>query len=181
VEHAWYFAYGSNMQTATFCGRRGIEFVRAVPVRAPGWRLVLDKPPMLPIGESYANIVPDAAGEVLGVAYHVPVQALEVIDLTEGVMIGNYERRTIAVIDLGSGGAMDAFTLVSERHDPSLLPSTRYMALLIDGALEHGLPAEYVEFLRGVSACAPSAAAEAARPLLDAAMAALRRTHSGSG
>ena len=180
MECAWYFAYGSNMQTATFCGRRGIEFVRAVAVRAPGWRLMLDKPPLLPIGESFANIVPDAAAEVLGVAYQVPVPAIKVIDLTEGVMIGNYERRTIGVIELASGTALDAFTLVSERHDQSLLPSTRYMALLIEGALEHGLPAEYVEFLRGVSTCTSSAAAEAMRPLLDAAMAALRRNR-GSG
>ena len=47
------------------------------------------------------------------------------------------------------------------------------MALLIEGALEHGLPGQYVEFLRAIAACAESRAAAALRPLLDGAMAAI--------
>src|SRR5262249_31220268 len=58
-DRMWYFAYGSNMQSDTLHGRRGIAFRRAVAVRAPGWRVVFDKPPLLPIGEAFANIVPD--------------------------------------------------------------------------------------------------------------------------
>jgi hypothetical protein len=175
VEFAWYFAYGSNMQTATFCGRRGIAFRRAAAARAPGWRLVLDKPPLLPIGESYANIVPDPHGEVLGVAYEVTIDALESIDLSEGVLIGNYERRTVQVLPLvGDGVPLEVFTLVSDRSDASLRPSTRYMALLIEGALEHGLPADYVDFLRGISACEESSTASALRPLLEGALALMK-------
>jgi len=171
VERVWYFAYGSNMQTATFCGRRGIEFARAMPARAAGWRLAVDKPPLLPIGESFATIVPDAKANVLGVLYDVSMRALRAIDFSEGVLIGNYERRVISVAPLADDGAsLEAFTLVSERRDPSLSPSTRYMALLIDGALEHGLPAEYVEFLRAIPARAESGLATALRPLLDGAM-----------
>jgi hypothetical protein len=41
----WYFAYGSNMESGTLRGRRGIPFRRAVAARAPGWRVVFDKPP----------------------------------------------------------------------------------------------------------------------------------------
>jgi len=177
VEHAWYFAYGSNMQTATFCGRRGIDFTRAITVRAPGWRLVLDKPPLLPIGEAFANIIPDAQAEVLGVAYQVPIAALHTIDLTEGVLIGNYERRAVAVEALnGDAEPVEAFTLLSHRRDARLRPSTRYMALLVEGAIEHGLPTPYVEYLRGVEACAESRTAAALRPLLDGAMAILKST-----
>src|SRR6266478_7773083 len=54
----WYFAYGSNMETATLRGRRGIEPLCALGARAAGWRLVLDKPPLVPVGEAFANIVP---------------------------------------------------------------------------------------------------------------------------
>jgi gamma-glutamylcyclotransferase len=175
VSHAWYFAYGSNMQTATFCGRRGIEFVRARAARVPGWRLVLDKPPLLPIGESFANIVPDPTSAVLGVAYEISADALASIDLTEGVLIGNYQRWVVAAELLDATPArVDAFTLMSERRDPALIPSTRYMALLIDGALEHGLPAEYVDFLRSLPARPPSLSADALQPWIDEAMAALR-------
>lgn len=172
---AWYFAYGSNMQRATFCGRRGIDFDRAVAARLTGWRLVFDKPSLLPVDEGYANIVPDPASAVLGVTYEVSSEALEAIDLSEGVLIGNYDR---CVVPIGAldGGALpsEAFTLTSERRKPNLLPSTRYMALLIEGAIEHGLPAAYVDFLRAVPARAQSRAAQALQPFLDSALEAMR-------
>jgi gamma-glutamylcyclotransferase (GGCT)/AIG2-like uncharacterized protein YtfP len=172
----WYFAYGSNMQRATFCGRRGLAFARAAAGRAAGWRLVFDKPPLLPVGESYANIVPDAAASVLGVLYEVDAETLASIDLSEGVLIGNYERRAVTVrrLDQPAATPLDAVTLTSTRRDPRLLPSTRYMALLIEGALEHGLPSEYVSYLRGVPARPPSVVAAALQPLLDGALGALR-------
>jgi hypothetical protein len=175
--HVWYFAYGSNMQTATFRGRRGIEYGRALPARVPGWRLVLDKPPMFPIGHGYANVVPDPASEVLGVLYEVAVAALDVIDLTEGVPVGNYARVSVQAWALTGSASepVDAQTLTSSRRDQTLQPSTRYMGLLIEGALEHGLPPGYVEFLRGVAAVEESAAAKALRPLLDKAMAGVAR------
>jgi gamma-glutamylcyclotransferase len=177
---AWYFAYGSNMQTATFRGRRGIAFTRALAARLGGWRLVLDKPPLLPIGESYANIVPDPHADVLGVAYQVPSEALDSIDLSEGVLIGNYVRRVVEILPLAGGGApCEAFTLISDRRDASLRPSTRYMALLIEGALEHGLPPAYIDFLRGINACEESSIASALRPLLDGALALMRLTPRG--
>src|SRR5262249_30111083 len=65
----WYFAYGSNMQPATFTGRRGITAARAVAARLAGWRLVFDKPPLLPVGHGMANVVEEAGAEVFGVAY----------------------------------------------------------------------------------------------------------------
>ena len=181
MERVWYFAYGSNMQRATFCGRRGIEFHRAAAARLPGWRLVFDKPPLLPVNEGYANVVPDAASEVLGVAYEISAPALDVIDLTEGVLIGNYERRAVSIVALGDAVApAGAFTLTSERRNPALLPSTRYMALLIEGAIEHNLPATYVEFLRAVPARAQSEAGVALQELLDSALEAMKPRARGS-
>lgn len=168
----WYFAYGSNMESATLRGRRGIAFARAVPVRAAGWRVVFDKPPLFPIGEGFANIVPDPDATALGVAFAVRDDELAHIELSEGVLLGNYQRVELVVEPLApcAGGPRVALSLASDRRDPSLHPSTRYMELLVAGALEHGLPAEYVEALRSVPAVTPSAAARALRPLVDAAM-----------
>jgi gamma-glutamylcyclotransferase len=175
VDHVWYFAYGSNMQRATLCGRRGITFRRATAARVTGWRLVFDKPPLLPIGEAFANIIPEDGGEVLGVAYELPAAALHTIDLTEGVLIGNYQRCTVPVVSLLDHDApFEAFTLTSDRRDPGLLPSTRYMALLIEGAVEHALPAAYIDFLRAVPARPQSRAALALQPLLDGALEAMK-------
>jgi hypothetical protein len=171
VSSLWYFAYGSNMQSATLRGRRSIAFRQALAARAPGWRLVFDKPPLVPIGHSFANVVPDLSAEVLGVAYEIGEEDLAHIDLTEGVLIGNYERVAIAVHPLaGDREPLSAFTLTSDRRDPTLRPSLRYLELLVEGAIEHGLPQDYDTFLRGVSGSPENAEAQAFRGLLDDVM-----------
>ncbi|HXJ35419.1 MAG TPA: gamma-glutamylcyclotransferase [Candidatus Eisenbacteria bacterium] len=167
----WYFAYGSNMQPATFGGRRGIVPLRAVAARLAGWRIVFDKPPILPIGEAMANLVEEARAEVLGVAYEVTTHDLEHIDLTEGVLIDNYRRVTVRLTTLGDPpAALEAFTLTSDRRDPALRPSRRYMSLLVEGAEIHGLPAGYVAWLRSVPAVEETPEGAAARKLLDRAL-----------
>lgn len=50
-----------------------------------------------------------------------------------------------------------------------------YMELLIAGALEHGLPAEYVAFLRGVPTAPDSPEGEEGRALIDEALRAITR------
>ena len=145
----WYFAYGSNMETATFRGRREIEFGQALAARADGWRLVLDKPPLVPMGSSFANIVADPVAHTFGVLYEIDADGLAHLDLTEGVLIGNYQRIEVAVVPLTpSLSPLDAFTLVSDRRDAELSPSHRYLSCLINGAIEHGLPADWVAHLR---------------------------------
>jgi len=167
----WYFAYGSNMHSATLRGRRGVAWKRALPARAPGWRIVFDKPPLVPVGESYANLVGDASSETFGVVYEVSAEDLEHIELTEGVRIENYARVAITVVPLTAPAEpVVAATLVSERRDPSLLPSERYMACVVAGATEHGLPPEWIAFLRAVPARPETAEAALWRPQLDAAM-----------
>jgi len=165
----WYFAYGSNMASATLRDRRGITYERAIPSRAVGWQLVVDKPPLVPIGESFANIIPHDGSEVMGVAFKIAAADLDHIDLSEGVLIGNYERITIVVEPLQPNGSapLQAFTLTSDRRDPSLHPSQRYMDLLITGALEHELPAAYVAFLRTIPVVPEATAAIEFRSLVD--------------
>jgi hypothetical protein len=164
----WYFAYGSNMHPSTFEGRRGIAPKRAIVARLDGWRLVLDKPPLLPIGESMANVVPDPTAQVWGVAYEITAADLAHVDLTEGVMIGNYRRVDVRVEH--GDGVVDASTLSSDRRDATLLPSRRYMTLLIEGAERYGLPAPWVGWLREHPACDESPEAAAARALVDQAL-----------
>jgi hypothetical protein len=97
---------------------------------------------------------------------------MEHIDLTEGVLIENYRRVEIGVVPRGTGDppAVPAFTLTSEKRDPTLRPSTRYMNQLISGAEEHGLPLEYVAWLRTIPAQPDSAEALQWQPLFDQAL-----------
>ena len=166
----WYFAYGSNMQSATLRGRRGIAYTRAQAARVPGWRLVLDKPPLIEVGHGFANIVPDPATEVLGVLFELSEDEMEHIELSEGVRIGNYAAVEVWAWPFDAVEPVQARSLSSDRRDATLRPSTRYMALLIEGAVEHGLPTDYVETLRAVAAVEESAEAAALRPFIDRAI-----------
>jgi hypothetical protein len=169
VDIVWYFAYGSNMASETLRGRREVEYARAVPARVPGWRLVLDKPPLIPLGHSFANIVADEDGEVFGVLFAVGAADLDHIELTEGVRIGNYDRVEVMATPLSveAPQPVPAFSLSSDRRDPTLQPSRRYMDLLIAGAIEHSLPDSYVEFLRSFSTVPESDEALRLRSFID--------------
>jgi len=171
----WYFAYGSNMQPATFAGRRGITPARALAARARGWRLALDKTPLVPIGEAFANLVEAPDGEVFGVAYEISADDLAHVDLTEGVLIGNYRRVEITVEPLAGDGPARAFTLVSDKHAPDLGPSDYYMRLLIEGAETHGLPEAWIAMLRAVPTRESSTEATLGRSVIDAGLAVMRK------
>ena len=172
MNDVWYFAYGSNLQSATLRGRRGITCTRAVPARAAGWRLVFDKPRLFGAESSVANIVPDPDGTVVGVAFAMSAEDFAHVELTEGVGLGHYARVELVLEPLSPApdAPATAYSLSSDRRDPALRPSTRYMGLVIDGALEHALPDDWVAFLRAVDACEESAAALALRPMIDELM-----------
>jgi hypothetical protein len=168
----WYFAYGSNMQGATLRGRRGITWTRAIPARIADWRFVCDKPPLFPsMGESYANLVPEAGAETYGVLFELEAEDLAHVELTEGVLIGNYRRVDVVAEPLRRGASVAAATLVADARDPTLAPSERYRALLVEGAREHGLPADWITFLEGLPARPDTEEAARLRPLLDPLMA----------
>lgn len=51
-----YLAYGSNLASATFRGRRGIRPLRAIPVHVPALELVFDLPGVPYIEPAFANV-----------------------------------------------------------------------------------------------------------------------------
>jgi hypothetical protein len=172
VSTIWYFAYGSNLQSATLRGRRGIEVFRSVAVRAPGWRLVFDKPGLLGHA-AFANIVAEKGSAVLGAAFEITVDDHAHVELTEGVAIGNYRRVELAIEPLDASlpsAPATALSLSSDKRDPSLLPTTRYLGLVIEGAIEHGLPAPWVGSLRAVPAREETEEERAFRSVVDEAI-----------
>jgi len=169
-ELVWYFAYGSNVQSATLRGRRGIEYRRAVPVRVAGWRLVFDKPSLLPeVPHGFANIRQETGAVTIGVAFEMTADDLAHVELSEGVTFGNYARVMVEVEPLVAlpDGPRLAASLTSERCNPTCRPSTRYMDIVVAGALEHGLPDEHVSFLRGIAAEPEHPKSAELRALLD--------------
>jgi hypothetical protein len=176
ADSVWYFAYGSNLCAETFRGRRGITWTRAVTARVPGWRLVFDKPGIAMENEGYANLRPDPAGEVYGVLYELTLAELHHVELTEGVLLGNYARIDVEAFLLADGaGPVRAVSLASPKQSPGILPTARYVALVVAGAEEHRLPAEWIATLRAVPAAPETDASRQQRAILNDVLENLRR------
>lgn len=144
----WYLAYGSNMGRWTFVGRRRIHPLETRCARLDGYRVCFD----IPVGpgeRAVANVEPAAGACVWGVLYRLTAADAARLDRSEGVGAGIYRRIPVEVTD-DRGERIAAFAYRSEAVRPGRKPSARYMGLLLEGARQHGLPAEYVRALEAV-------------------------------
>ena len=142
----WYFAYGSNLDPRTFLGRRGMRPSEVCVAELADYRLVFD----LPVGpgeRGVANLLPASRERVVGVGYRIDAEQARHLDRTEGVPKA-YRREEVALRT--EGGLLPAFTYVSPHRHPDRKPSRRYLGLLLHGARHHGLPAEWIAYLRGL-------------------------------
>jgi len=143
----WYFGYGSNMNDAIFLTRRQMHPLATQQGRLADHRLTFN----LPIGpgeRGVANVEPAAGVHTWGVLYLLTSEECDRLDRTEGVHRGVYERIPITVVPDDNADQLPAFTYRSSRTRPGRKPSARYLRLLVDGAIEHGLPESYVRLLR---------------------------------
>jgi hypothetical protein len=141
----WYFAYASNLCRAIFRERRGMQPLDSRRARLDGYGLRFD----LPVGpgeRGVANVEPDSAAHVWGAVYLLARDDGERLDRSEGVHVGLYHRISVDVA-LDGGERVSAFTYRSVWSSPGRKPSARYLGLMLDGAREHALPAEYVAAL----------------------------------
>ena len=144
----WYFAYGSNLDTGTFLGRRRMRPLETRVGVLAGFELRFD----LPVGpgeRGVANVAPLEESSVWGVAYRLTHAEAERLDGTEGVHHGAYARLDVQVRD-ERGELIPAFTYHSGRGVTGRKPSRRYLGLILAGARHHGLPAEWVARLRAL-------------------------------
>ena len=94
-----------------------------------------------------ANLEPRAGARTWGVLYLVTPEQSEHLDRTEGVPRGAYRRIQVSV-SVDSGEQIGGFTYQSDRISRGRKPSPRYLGLLIEGAGQHGLPLDYLDYLR---------------------------------
>jgi len=136
-----YFAYGSNMSTEQL----RIRAESAMPVgmaRAPGKRVVFNKLSRRD-GSAKANLEEvEGEGQAWGVLFRVRRDDLRALDRFED----GYKKRTIEVVK-EDGERVSAMTYVSKKFAKDPRPFRWYLQSVINGALEHALPPEYVEYL----------------------------------
>jgi phage replication-related protein YjqB (UPF0714/DUF867 family) len=131
-----YFAYGSNL-----C-------VRQMARRCPG--AVDPRPAKLAdhdwlINErGVATVEPFDGSEVHGVVWRLTDHDLATLDSAEGVPVRYRRDRLIVHTD---DGPSEAWVYIDHRVDPGP-PRPGYLERIVDGAVHHGLPHRWIEFLR---------------------------------
>jgi hypothetical protein len=140
-DDVWYFAYGANMSSRVLAGRRGVHPAASEAARLNGHRLVFDLRGVPHFEPGFASVQACARGEcadddhVEGVLYRLRARDLRVVEVTES----SRYRWLDVVVEGRDAGRVQARTLQNLRPTAGLVPSRRYLALLIEGAREHAL------------------------------------------
>jgi hypothetical protein len=139
-----YFAYGSNLKVERLTERVGNVGVRGISQLADH-RLSFDKRGK--DGSGKACCVGAAGASVFGVLYSLSEAQLTELDRFER----GYSREAIQVVG-DARTPINALTYHAERRLDGLVPFTWYMRLMVEGAREHGLPAEWIARLEAIDA-----------------------------
>lgn len=142
-----YFAYGSDMLTKRLQASDrapSAEFVATASL--PEHRLTFDK-----ISKGSGKCDMEYTGkptdQVHGVIFRISKANERALDKAEGLGVG-YRRSKYEFL---SGGAkIPAVTYVATHKDPALAPFDWYKEHVVRGAIEHGLPPEYISVLRAI-------------------------------
>ena len=134
-QHA-YFAYGSNL-----CPRQMAERCPEATNPRPA---VLGDHDWLINQRGVATVESFAGNQVHGVLWQLSDQDLAALDSAEGVPV-RYRRDRLTVVT--GDGSSPAWVYIDHRVDPGP-PRPGYLDRIIGGAVQHGLPGRWIEFLR---------------------------------
>jgi hypothetical protein len=138
-----YFAYGANMDVETLKERK-VDFKPVTIGKIRDVRLVFHVPGSDDTGK--ADLMDDRRSHVHGVVYDVPESSLAGLDVYEDVERGRYRRQLITVqTELGE---LSCAIYRGAKFRSGLRPSEDYLARMIRGAQDHGLPQHYLTFLQ---------------------------------
>jgi phage replication-related protein YjqB (UPF0714/DUF867 family)/gamma-glutamylcyclotransferase (GGCT)/AIG2-like uncharacterized protein YtfP len=131
-----YFAYGSNLSVQ--------QMARRCPDAVNPRRAVLANHDWLINQRGVATVEPFDGTEVHGVVWDLTDDDLDALDRAESVP-AHYRRDYIPVQT--EDGLSDAWVYIDHRVNPGP-PRPGYLERIIDGALHHGLPQNWIDFLK---------------------------------
>ena len=140
---SWYFAYGSNLNAAQFQMRAG-QVLEQTTGELKGYELRFNKE--VRGGSASANIQPAAGKSVRGVLYLIPESAYRNIDRYEGAPV--HYRRIEVQVTATDGRVIAAQAFIATKVKKGLRPAPHYLQTILNGAAEHGLPADYIAGIR---------------------------------
>lgn len=136
-----YFAYGSNMLRERLVAR--MSTAQAVAIGAVrGYRLDFAKVSV--DGSGKGDMVPSPGEEVWGVLYEFDALQKAGLDTHEG---SHYQAQEVVVSTTGGDQVAWAYMAQPHRRDPSKVPYDWYLALIVAGARQGGLPESYIQAL----------------------------------
>ena len=147
-----YFAYGSNLravQMSRLCP--GHEFLG--PARLDGYRLAFNWPDEEWQG-GVADVVTSPADAVWGALYRLreadwpTLDAYEVFDPAGPEEHNEYVRRLVTVTPEHEQRTLQAWCYFVRAPLGHVAPSELYRAALIEGAMQRGLPMDYITAMR---------------------------------
>jgi gamma-glutamylcyclotransferase len=146
----YYFAYGSNMLTRRLNAFERGPSARAIAVGSLlGRQLRFHKVGLDASGKCDIAVSDAATDRVYGVLFEIDAAEKLALDRLECAG-GGY--RSIPVSVQIESEAVTAETYVAQRISAELKPFHWYKALVVAGAIEHDLPADYIGALRAVAA-----------------------------
>lgn len=148
-DEVWYFAYGANMNDATFLERRRMRPLEWRVGRIAGQRLRFNLEGRPKGKAAPANLSEDPDAEVWGVLYRITRRDLVWLSATEGVPGWRYRLIWLEAEDT-DGTRLPVFTYVAEGKEKDGNPSLRYITLIREGAKAHGLPEHWIDYLERV-------------------------------
>ena len=146
----WNYAFGSNMSSEVFVGRRGMSPLETVNgiVRDHTVAMVI---PGIPFFEpSFAALEAQEGSVSHGVLYRLTLRDFRRLLTSEGVLEGWRDgyRAVEVEAETYDGRKVRAMALAAWEPRGGHLPSRRYMRLMIQGAIEHQIDPIYVDYLR---------------------------------
>jgi len=136
-----YFAYGSNMASHRLLRR--LPGARHVEVGIlTGHQLHFRKNDSGLSGKCDIESTDDHRDEVIGVVYEISIDDKQTLDQIEGLGTG-YDEKIVQVTTL-SGNILSSVTYFAIDIDHDLIPYHWYKQHVLRGAIEHGLPTDYI-------------------------------------
>jgi cation transport regulator ChaC len=139
-----HFAYGSNMDRAAF--------VRRCPQARFLGRARLARHCVALMTDGFATVIRDSAAMAHGVLWELNFADLKALDRYEGAA---YAKFGLPVLREG-GAPVQALIYIGRQSGFSGRAPDDYMAKIVAAAVDHGFPADYVDFLRSLAGETPS-------------------------
>lgn len=143
-----YFAYGSNMLTRRLTAADRAPSARPIGIGyVEGRRLTFDKASEDGSGKCDAEATGKPTDRVYGVMFEIAVTDKAALDKAESLGTG-YREEYAEVVTGTENRKLQTYIAINK--GTGLRPYHWYKAIVVAGAVEHGLPNNYVEWLKAI-------------------------------